>query len=56
MTRIYVHPVPVRLWHWINAVGFIVLIATGLQIRYGALLGDAFQDRQSKCTTRSGSC
>lgn len=37
MTRIYVHPVPVRLWHWINALGFVVLIVTGLQIRYGAL-------------------
>ena len=36
MTRIYVHPLPVRLWHWTNALGFLVLIATGLQIRYGA--------------------
>lgn len=35
MTRVYVHPLPVRLWHWTNAVGFIVLIATGLAIRYG---------------------
>lgn len=43
MTRIYVHPVPVRLWHWINAVGFIVLIATGLQIRYGALSAMPFK-------------
>ncbi|MBM9616472.1 cytochrome b/b6 domain-containing protein [Desulfobulbus rhabdoformis] len=31
---LYVHPVPVRLWHWINASGFIVLIGTGFQIRY----------------------
>ena len=37
MTRVYVHPLPVRLWHWINAAGFIVLIASGLEIRYGAL-------------------
>ncbi|HQZ44975.1 MAG TPA: cytochrome b/b6 domain-containing protein [Usitatibacteraceae bacterium] len=36
MTRVYVHPLPVRLWHWVNALGFIVLIATGLVIRYGA--------------------
>jgi thiosulfate reductase cytochrome b subunit len=35
MTRVYVHPLPVRLWHWTNAIGFIVLIATGLAIRYG---------------------
>ena len=34
MTRVYVHPLPVRIWHWINAVGFIALIVTGLQIRY----------------------
>jgi thiosulfate reductase cytochrome b subunit len=25
---------PVRLWHWTNAFGFVLLIATGLQIRY----------------------
>lgn len=34
MTRVYIHPLPVRIWHWLNAVGFIALIATGLQIRY----------------------
>lgn len=34
MTRIYVHPLPVRIWHWLNAAGFIALILTGLQIRY----------------------
>lgn len=34
MKKIYLHPVPVRLWHWINAVSFLVLIITGLQIRY----------------------
>ena len=39
MTRVYVHPLPVRIWHWLNAVGFIVLIATGLQIRYVDALG-----------------
>jgi Ni/Fe-hydrogenase b-type cytochrome subunit len=43
MTRIYVHPLPVRVWHWINAVGFVVLIVTGLQIRYGVLAGMAFK-------------
>jgi thiosulfate reductase cytochrome b subunit len=43
MTRIYVHPIPVRIWHWVNAVGFVVLIVTGLQIRYGVLAGMAFK-------------
>lgn len=39
MKRIYLHPLPVRIWHWINAVSFLVLIVTGLQIRYRELLG-----------------
>jgi len=39
MKKIYLHPLPVRIWHWINAVSFIVLIVTGLQIRYRELLG-----------------
>lgn len=43
MTRIYVHPAPVRLWHWLNALGFVVLIVTGLQIRYGVLLTLSFK-------------
>ena len=34
MPRIYVHPLPVRIWHWINALGFLAMILTGLQIRY----------------------
>lgn len=38
MNRIYVHPLPVRLWHWINALGFVALILTGLQIRYGDVI------------------
>ncbi len=38
MERIYVHPLPVRLWHWINAVGFVVMIGTGVQIRYVGLI------------------
>ncbi|RPI35672.1 MAG: cytochrome B [Nitrospiraceae bacterium] len=39
MKKIYLHPLPVRIWHWINAVSFLVLIVTGLQIRYRELLG-----------------
>ena len=34
MPRIYVHPLPVRIWHWINALGFVIMIVTGFQIRY----------------------
>ena len=34
MPRIYVHPLPVRIWHWVNALGFVILIVTGLNIRY----------------------
>ena len=39
MQRTYVHPLPVRIWHWINALGFVLLIITGLQIRYAELIG-----------------
>jgi thiosulfate reductase cytochrome b subunit len=34
MERLYVNPLPVRIWHWMNAIGFVLLIVTGLQIRY----------------------
>ena len=34
MQKVYVHPLPVRIWHWINALGFVALILTGVQIRY----------------------
>ena len=34
MEKIYVHPLPVRIWHWVNAVGFVAMILTGVQIRY----------------------
>ena len=34
MKQIYIHPLPVRIWHWVNALGFLLLIASGLQIRY----------------------
>jgi len=38
MKKIYLHPLPVRLWHWINAGGFIILIITGAQIRFGNII------------------
>jgi thiosulfate reductase cytochrome b subunit len=34
MKRIYLHPLPIRIWHWVNALGFIILIFTGAQMRY----------------------
>lgn len=37
--RTYLHPLPVRIWHWLNALCFILLIITGLAIRYGVLIG-----------------
>lgn len=35
--RLYINPLPVRIWHWINALGFVILILTGTQIRYQEL-------------------
>ena len=35
---IYIHPAPVRVWHWINAVGILLLVITGLQIRYAEVI------------------
>lgn len=36
--RVYLHPLPVRIWHWTNALGFVLLFLTGAQIRYVDLL------------------
>jgi Ni/Fe-hydrogenase b-type cytochrome subunit len=38
MNRIYLHPLPVRMWHWLNALCFFVLIVTGAQIRYRGVM------------------
>jgi thiosulfate reductase cytochrome b subunit len=38
MHRIYLHPLPVRIWHWINAAAFVLLILSGLQLRYVGLI------------------
>lgn len=32
--RVYINPLPVRIWHWVNALGFVLLVLTGAQIRY----------------------
>jgi len=32
--KLYINPLPVRLWHWVNALGFVLLVLTGAQLRY----------------------
>jgi len=36
--RLYIHPLPLRIWHWTNALGMILLALTGIQIRYIGLI------------------
>jgi len=31
---IYLQPTPVRIWHWLNALGIVTLCITGAQIRF----------------------
>ncbi|MDD2899530.1 MAG: cytochrome b/b6 domain-containing protein [Desulfuromonadaceae bacterium] len=31
---VYLTPMPVRIWHWLNAFGILTLCITGLQIRF----------------------
>jgi len=38
MKKIYLHPLPIRIWHWVNALAFIILIVTGAQVRFGNVL------------------
>ncbi|ABQ26887.1 cytochrome b/b6 domain-containing protein [Geotalea uraniireducens] len=33
-TMIYLQPTPVRIWHWLNALGIVTLCITGAQIRF----------------------
>jgi thiosulfate reductase cytochrome b subunit len=33
MKRIYLHPLPLRVWHWVNASLVILLLVTGIQLR-----------------------
>lgn len=33
MKKIYLHPLPLRVWHWVNALLVILLIITGIQLR-----------------------
>ncbi len=32
--KIYLTPTPVRIWHWLNAFGIVVLCVTGAEIRF----------------------
>ncbi len=36
---IYIHPAPVRIWHWVHAAGIVALVLTGFQIRFAEVLG-----------------
>ena len=36
-SELYINPLPVRIWHWLNALGFVALILTGTHIRYAHL-------------------
>ncbi|MEI6705324.1 MAG: cytochrome b/b6 domain-containing protein, partial [Deltaproteobacteria bacterium] len=31
---IYLQPIPVRVWHWLNALGIVTLCVSGAQIRF----------------------
>ena len=33
MKRIYLHPLPLRIWHWVNAFIVILLLITGIELR-----------------------
>src|SRR6056297_2641409 len=32
--KIYLQPTPVRIWHWLNALGIVTLTVSGAQIRF----------------------
>ncbi len=34
--RLYLYPLWIRIWHWINALMFLVLIVTGLSMQYAS--------------------
>jgi thiosulfate reductase cytochrome b subunit len=33
MKRTYLHPFPLRIWHWVNALLVLLLLITGIQLR-----------------------
>jgi len=32
--KVYLQPIPVRIWHWLNAFGIVTLMVSGAQIRF----------------------
>ncbi len=34
MKKVFLHPITIRIWHWINAVLILLLIITGVQLRF----------------------
>lgn len=32
------HPLPIRIWHWIHAIAIVMLILTGIQLRFPDLI------------------
>ncbi len=36
--KIYLHPVPVRIWHWIHALGIVLLVLTGIQLHFPGVI------------------
>ncbi len=37
MKRTYLHPLPLRVWHWVNAAAVTLLLATGIQLRVAGI-------------------
>jgi thiosulfate reductase cytochrome b subunit len=37
MKKIYLHALPVRIWHWVNALTVITLLITGIQLRMSGI-------------------
>ena len=45
MTRTYLHPLPLKIWHWLNALIVIMLIMTGLYLRLHGIAALKPQDQ-----------
>jgi thiosulfate reductase cytochrome b subunit len=39
MKEIYLHPLPLRVWHWVNASIVTLLLATGIRLRIAGIPG-----------------
>ena len=39
MKRTYLHPLPLRVWHWVNALVVTLLLITGIQLRVAGIPG-----------------